>query len=175
MSLPTSLQTARLMLRRPLAADVDAYLAVFGSAAANAANPRGFCADRAAAAQALRQHGEHWDWHGFDVWAVSLRAEPSRVIGFGGIGLRQFDEVERLNLGYGLNAAVWGQGYAKELVAASVEASGALACLGDLWARVHRDNGASRRVLESAGLGLDPSRGGASELWYRLSVRGARA
>ena len=175
MSLPSSLHTARLMLRRPLAMDVDAYLAVFGSAAANATNPRGFCADRAAAAQALQHHVEHWDGHGFDVWAVSLRTQPSRVIGFGGIGLRQFDGVERLNLGYGLNAAAWGQGYAKELVAASVEVARALASLGDVWARVHRDNGASRRVLESAGLMLDASRGDGAELWYRLAVRGARA
>ena len=173
--MPPLLHTARLALRRPLATDVDAYLGVFGSVAANATNPRGFCADRAAAATALQHHDEHWDGHGFDVWAISLRDEPGRVIGFGGIGLREFDAVERLNLGYGLHAAAWGQGYAKELVAACVDAVGALAAFGDLWARVHRDNGASRRVLESAGLVLEPALGDATELWYRLVAGAARA
>jgi RimJ/RimL family protein N-acetyltransferase len=164
-----SFSTARLLFRPPLAADVDAYFSVFGDAVANAANPRGRCADLAAARASLQGHLDRWASHGFDVWAVCLREAPSRVIGFGGIGLRRFGDVDRLNLGYGVHAGASGRGYAQEIARAGVDAARGHAALGDLWARVHRDNAASRRVLEAAGLAETVAQGDPDELWYRLA------
>jgi RimJ/RimL family protein N-acetyltransferase len=163
-----SVQTLRLSLRPPLPSDLDAYFAVFGNAAANATNPRGVCIDRDAAGRALQGHIDRWTSDGFDVWAVSTRERPDRVIGFGGIGLRRFGDADRLNLGYGLHSDAFGRGYARELAQAGVAAARELASHGDLWARVHRDNAASRRVLEHAGLTLEADSGEGDELWYRL-------
>jgi RimJ/RimL family protein N-acetyltransferase len=161
--------TDRLLLRRPNADDLAAYFAVFGNAAANAANPRGRCDDLVEAAAALRGHVDYWETHGFDVWAVSLREAPDQVIGFGGIGVRRYGGVERVNLGYGLHESVFGRGYAKEIARAGVAAARARMSSGALWARVQRDNATSRRVLESVGLALDAAADG-DELWYRLDL-----
>lgn len=162
--------TDRLLLRRPRADDREAYFAVFGNVAANVANPRGRCADLAEAAAALQGHIEFWETHGFDVWAASLREEPTVVVGFGGIGLRRYGGLERVNLGYGLHERVFGRGYAKELALAGVEAARARLGSGALWARVQGENAASRRVLESVGLILDVASGDGKELWYRLDL-----
>jgi RimJ/RimL family protein N-acetyltransferase len=162
-----AITTDRLLLRPPVAADVEAYFAVFGDAQANAANPRGRCADLAAAAVALQGHIDRWASDGFDVWAVCERERPGAVVGFGGVGLWRFGEKPRLNLGYGLHASVFGRGYAKEIARAGVEAARERASFGELWARVHRDNAASRRVLEAAGLVVQPQDVDVDELWYR--------
>lgn len=163
---PSTVHTARLVLRRPVVTDVDAYFDVFGDAKANATNQRGFCHDHAAAVEAIAFHIGNWDKRGFDIWTVCRGDDPSLIIGFGGIGLRFFGQRERLNLGYGMLVSAWGKGYASELSDNSVRAAKA-AGFEELWARVQRENGASRKILENVGLAFKEEGSIPGELWYR--------
>jgi len=153
MTRPSSIATTRLILRAPVLADAAAYLEVFGDFDANAAaNPRGYCRDLAEAQVALEAHIGRWARHGFDIWAVCLKGDPQRVVGFGGVGWRAFGDEQRLNLGYGLHRSLWGQGFAKELADAAVRFAREDLAAPVLWARVQAGNAASRRVLASVGM-----------------------
>jgi len=151
-AIPELLETERLALRRPHQGDGADYIEVFGNSIANANNSRGFCRNLSAALAALTVHQENWQVRGFDVWAICLRESPNRAIGFGGLGLRDFDGEERLNLGYGLSTQFWGKGYAKELALMSVHLARSQSIFATLLARVKVGNAASRKVLDFLGM-----------------------
>lgn len=35
---------------------------------------------------------DHWQTHSFGNWAISLLTNPEKIIGFGGLGIRNYDE-----------------------------------------------------------------------------------
>jgi ribosomal-protein-alanine N-acetyltransferase len=72
-------------------------------------------------------------------------------------------------VGYWIAPGWWGNGYARELVTLAVAIARNDGLSLPLMARVHRDNGASRRVLARAGFVQDITAvgGPASELAYR--------
>jgi RimJ/RimL family protein N-acetyltransferase len=102
------------------------------------------------AAEGLRRYRSHWDDHGYGIWAVEERATGNFV---GRIGLSHHrlwpDEVE---VGWALDPAVWGRGYATEGGAA------ALAHAFDELGRervvsvVHPENAASIDVMTRLGI-----------------------
>ena len=68
-------------------------------------------------------------------------------------------------VGYWIAPGWWGNGYARELVILAVAIAQNERLGLPLIAKVHRDNGASRRVLERAGFVADAAE--SSELTYR--------
>lgn len=57
---------------------------------------------------------DHWQTHSFGNWAISLLTNPEKIIGFGGLGIRNYDDIVINNLGYRLSTEAWGKGLATE-------------------------------------------------------------
>lgn len=140
--------TARLVLDRPVLADAPALLAFMGDADAMRhtrcvpdlrAMRRDLAADRC---QARRV--------GFGPWTVRAR-DDGAVIGFGGLSDDPFDPGWGVEVIYFFAPAVWGRGYAGELVAASLEEATRRHGLTRVRAFAHPENAASLRVLRRAG------------------------
>ena len=165
--------SARLVLRAPVASDVSRFFEIFGDPRTNLYNPAGPTANVNDAAAILERIMAHWRAHGFGTWAVARIEAPDEVIGFGGLAVKRFGDVERPNLGFRFAAPSWGQGFASELAAVSVKV-GRLLRLDEVWGTVRENHVASRRVLEKIGMRPvavipDPS-GAASSVWYQLTL-----
>ncbi len=167
--------TDRLVLRQPAEDDFARYFAINADPATNRFNPHGPQTDRAAAAEAFGRWLRHWREHGYGQWAVATRERPDHVIGFGGIALRAYGDMERVNLGYRFDVAAWGQGYATELAAAALDYGLAELGLPALHALVRPAHAVSIRVLEKTGMRrcgeLDDVPGQAPSLVYVTPYR----
>jgi RimJ/RimL family protein N-acetyltransferase len=146
-------ETARLVLRRWRAEDLDAY-------ARMAADPEvmrfvGGVRSRDGAALDLARMEEHWERHGFGLWAAELRSS-SEVIGFVGLSEPAFipELIGSVEVGWRLERAFWGRGLATEGGRAALDAAFGELELEEVCSIIHPDNAASRRVAEK--LGMDP-------------------
>lgn len=148
------LLTARLSLRRPTRADIDAIYRVHRDPQACAHNPSDMLATHADAEDLYLRWDEHWSRHGLGYWVIRLRDgyQPAAILGFCGLKLMKLSNRDVLNLFYRLDPAAWGDGVATE--AASAVVAWATAHLPDhaVIARVRPDNIASARVAAQAGL-----------------------
>lgn len=144
MPVPRTLETARLRLRAPADADVDPLFAIQGDPETMRFS---WCApSRADTAWHLRSHADAAAAAGIAPWTVEEKAS-GRVIGWGGLR-RDGQEAE---LSYFFARSRWGEGFATELVGASVAHGFEGLRLARLVARVRPGNGASIRVLEKHG------------------------
>ena len=146
------LATERLVLRRPGAEDLSAFLRIYGDPATNVHDPLGPVPDVATAATLLCASMAHWDRHGFGSFVVSTLDAPRWVIGFAGVAWREYSDAKVLNLGYRLEPAAWGKGYATELAAQSLQNAFDRLGLRQVFALVRPANTASIRVLEKIGM-----------------------
>ncbi|MBZ9743401.1 MULTISPECIES: GNAT family N-acetyltransferase [unclassified Mesorhizobium] len=141
-----SRRTARLLLRQPMAADLDFVTRLFArpELVAHRPDPTPDTAQQSAD-RLLRDIG-HWREHGFGRWTIEAGGEP---IGFGGLTVSQ--AFDGLNLSYHLRPESWGQGFATELIREALSLA-----FDDLHATrviglVRTANVASRRALEKNG------------------------
>jgi RimJ/RimL family protein N-acetyltransferase len=104
MSAPDELLTDRLRLRRVVADDLVAALAIMGDPETNRYNPAGTPAPSVTAGQ-LVEWQRQWAADGIGYWAVELLGE---VIGFGGLRTHDLDGEATLNLFYRFAPAHWG-------------------------------------------------------------------
>jgi RimJ/RimL family protein N-acetyltransferase len=164
------LTTARLVLRRPAPEDLSAFLRIYGDPATNTHDPLGPVPDIATAATMLSASMAHWDQHGFGSFVVATRDAPLWVIGCAGVVWRAYTDVDVLNLGYRLEPAAWGKGYATEIATESLRHAFTDMGLPVVFALVRPANAASIRVLEKLGLRragtLDDVPGQAPSLLY---------
>ncbi len=93
---------------------------------------------------------EHQERHGFSLWAVTDR-ESATVMGDCGLILYGHRGPE-IELAYRLAKPYWGKGYATEAARAWVAHGFEELGLERILAEAHRDNTASRRVLEKVGM-----------------------
>ncbi len=141
-------ETQRLVLRRPLATDMQA---VFDRYAADAevtkymAFPRHTSLDDTRAFLA-------WSDAQWEQWGAGPLLLRSRADGrlLGGAGL-VFETRCRAEAGYVLARDAWGQGYATEALTATLDLAVSMS-LVRVSATCHPDNHASIRVLEKCGL-----------------------
>lgn len=147
-----SLQTARLSLRAPVAADASRLFEIYGDPETNRFNPFGPHADLAASEAMLGDWINQWDQDGFSQWAVAETSNPDRLIGFGGISMRLYGDVPRLNLGYRLAPEAWGKGLATELGRAALDFAFTTLGARQVFAVVRPHNVPSIAVLERLGL-----------------------
>ena len=142
------LNTARLLLRPPRPSDAAPFFAFLGDPAAMRfthchASVRE-CRRRLAAFEWQRRQA------GFAPWAVLTR-DDGQLVGWGGLYEDPFDPGWGMELGYSLHPAAWGQGYATELARACLAWGDEELEAPEVWAFVHPDNTASRRVLDRTG------------------------
>lgn len=145
------LKTARLLLRRPTAADVDAIFAVHRDPETCAHNPSD-ALTRLEEAEALYQRwDDQWQQYGYGYWVVRHHGSAQQL-GFCGIKPMELHGAPVLNLFYRFATSAWGRGFAGE--AAGAVATWASRHLPDLplIARVRPANVASQRVALRAGL-----------------------
>lgn len=148
------LVTARLILRRWREADRAPLAAITG----DPLTMRFFGIVRSPAqSDAWMQRTQaHIDRHSFGIWAAELPG--TGLIGFVGLSTIPADlpVTPGVELVWTLGAAWWGQGYAPE--AARAAAADAFARLGvpEILAFTAAVNAPSRRVMDKAGMRLDP-------------------
>jgi ribosomal-protein-alanine N-acetyltransferase len=145
------LLTARLSLRRPTAADIDAIFEIQGDPRACLHNPSDRLTRREEAQGLYQRWNEQWERYGYGYWVVRRRGSDLQL-GFCGIKPMELNGLKTLNLFYRFAPSGWGQGFASE--AASAVAAWAARRVPDLplIARVRPGNVASQRVAIRAGL-----------------------
>jgi RimJ/RimL family protein N-acetyltransferase len=95
----------------------------------------------------------HWADHGFGTMVFEEQATV-RPIGWGGLQYSTIGIGERLTVGYVIAPDAWRRGFASEIAGASVNHAFDVLGVGEVYASVLATNGASRRVLEKAGLAV---------------------
>jgi RimJ/RimL family protein N-acetyltransferase len=144
---PGRIDTARLVLRRPVAGDAEA---IFERYAADAEVTRYLSFPRHVSVEQTRAFLALSDAE-WEKWPAGPFLIESRATGalLGGTGL-SFETPERAATGYVLARDAWGQGYATEALSAMVEAARGLR-VRRLQAFCHPEHRPSWRVLEKCG------------------------
>lgn len=142
-------ETARLVVRRITAADVDALFAVYGDADAMRWVGDGRPLTHATCAQWVEVTQQNYAQRGYGMFAATSRAAPE-VLGFG--GLVHPGGQPDAELKYALRRAAWGMGYATELARGLLAYAGSMLRLPRVIATAAPANAASLRVLAKAGL-----------------------
>jgi RimJ/RimL family protein N-acetyltransferase len=144
---PERLETARLVLRRPVAADAEAIFARYSSdpeVTRFLSWPRHASPDDTRAFLAFAE--SQWDRWPAGPYLVESRVDGSLL---GGTGFT-FETPHRAVTGYVLAKDAWGRGYATEALLAIVDAAPALG-VRRLEALCHPEHRASWRVLDKCG------------------------
>ena len=148
---PTSIETARLLLRRPVAGDAAAIFARYG---ADPAVTR-FLAwpthrSVADAQKFLAFCDAEWDQRGVGPYLIHAR-DGGELLGSAGLAM---ESPRQAVVGYLLARDAWGQGYATEALTAIRDLAFRLGVYR-LHATCHVDNRASGRVMEKCGFRRD--------------------
>ena len=145
------IETRRLWLRWPRAADAEAIVRLAGDKAVAEMTARiPHPIDRPGLDRFLLQSRQANNNEGASlIMAVALLPDPARLVGV--VGLETHEGAEALHLGYWLGRPHWGKGLATEAVSAMVDAYFAYASGKVLVADAMTANLASRRVLEKCG------------------------
>ncbi|WP_103070378.1 GNAT family N-acetyltransferase [Aquimarina sediminis] len=144
----------RLILGRTKSEDVDEFYKIYADPKTNKFNPNGPLTDKHIASQIIQKSIEHWEKHKFGMWTIRTKENPDKIIGFGGLSYRKYEDTLKLNLGYRFNKEYWGNGYATELATYAVHHG--LITLGkkEVFALVRPNHIASIKILEKSGMKL---------------------
>jgi len=144
--------TGRPLLRRPTLADAAAHFSIHSDPAANRYNPSGPMTRRAESDEIVAEWIESWDRLGFGYWCASLREQPDRIIGFGGIMRKMLAGEQRLNLYFRLAPSVWGRGIATEIGREALKLAAGMPSDNRAFALVRPDNAPSIAVIRKLGM-----------------------
>lgn len=149
---PERVETARLVLTRPVADDLDGFAALL-------AEPRvgrwlGGPASRERVTAMLERHIAHWTALGFGLWTARDR-ETNAVVGRGGLSVQIAGGAGGVEAGWTIAADRWGEGLATELGAAAITVAERDLRLTELISLTMPDNAASRRVMEKLGFAYE--------------------
>jgi [ribosomal protein S5]-alanine N-acetyltransferase len=97
---------------------------------------------------------DHWETHGFGMWALRDRA-TGEFVGRGGPQYTDTLGAPAVEVGWAIVPQRWGQGLATELALTSVDVGFGPLALAELVAYTLPDNIASRRVMEKAGFAYE--------------------
>ena len=150
-SIPT-LETDRLILRRPRPSDVEAFMAFYATERAQ------FVGGPMTPQQAWRFFGTelgHWDIHGFGMYAVTLKGSDAPLGIVGHWYPHGWPETE---VGWVLfDPASEGRGIACEAATACIDYAWRVLDWDTVVSYIAPDNAASVRLAERLGATLDPS------------------
>jgi len=142
--------TERLTLRRPQAEDLGFLTMLFARPEIVAHRPVPKPETPSESAARLATELAHWQEHGFGRWMVET---DGAVIGLGGLNWMQ--AYEALNISYHFDPAMWGRGYASELVQETLAFAFTELKAERVMGLVRPGHPASRRVLEKCGFVYD--------------------
>lgn len=146
------IQTNRLYLRPVISSDADDLFKIYGDPATNTFNPAGPYPNIDHAKTVLNSWLDHWQTQGFGNWAISLLADPEKIIGFGGLRIRSYGDLVVNNLGYRFSTEAWGKGLATEFASRAIKFGFEESKLTDISAVVRENHLASQKVLQKTGL-----------------------
>lgn len=160
-------ETARLVLRRPLEQDAAFVLALLADPATTEHNPSDALEDRAGAEALLRRWSSHWD-AGLGYWIVERAA--GGAIGVCGVRAVELAGLPAWNLLYRFAPDVRGHGFAREAATEAVRTARAVDPARLVVARIRPANVASARVAAAIGLRRRPDldligEDGPDEVW----------
>jgi RimJ/RimL family protein N-acetyltransferase len=141
------LETARLTMRGFTAADFEQY-------AAATADPEvqrfiGGPMEREESWRSLAMNIGHWQLRGYGQWALERRADGRTI---GRAGLWNPEGWFGVEVGWRLDRDTWGQGYATEAAAATLDWAWASLDVDRILSVIDPHNGASMRVAERLGM-----------------------
>ncbi len=136
---------------RPLqASDLDALAEIWSDPEVTRFLPsRGTPISREKTEQSLKSFRKHWQQRGYGIWAI-IENCSSQMIGY--CGLRYLDELDEVEILYGLAKAYWQQGITTKAAKAAISYGFDVANLDEIIGLALAENLASRRVMEKAGL-----------------------
>ena len=167
-------RTARLLLRPPEDADLDALACMHADPVVM--ETLGGVRSEAATATLLEVSREHWRQHGYGYW-VAVDRESGRFAGRGGLRRVEIDGRDEVEIGYAFASDFWGRGLATELARESARVAFDELRLEALVCFTLPDNRASRNVMEKVGFGYerDFEWAGLPHVLYRLPAARWRA
>ena len=142
------LETERLQLRGLRIADLDAYARMYADPEVMRFLEQGAPLDRGAAFRSMALHLGHWQLRGFGQWALEERATGHFV---GRAGLWQPEGWPGLEVGWVLDRAAWGHGYATEAGQAAVAYAFEVLHAEEIISLIRPENSGSIRVAERLG------------------------
>jgi len=146
------LETERLCLRPVVADDLDPIAALYGDPEVMRFIGLQGALDREQARERLDFMIDHWQRHGFGMWAVLRKPDGAFL---GRCGLRYLDDTSEIELGYTLGRAHWGLGYATEASRVVVRHAFAVLGIERLVAIADPANTASVRVMQKIGMSYE--------------------
>ena len=144
---PDTFELARLRLRRPKLSDADALFAIGSDPEVARYADWPLDIEIGPTLERLRARPALWDSGAEYYWVITL---PSDDRAIGAISTRI--AAPAADVGYLLDRAHWGNGYATEAARAIVEWAFSLPPIRRVWATCDTENAASARVLERVGL-----------------------
>ena len=134
---------------------------------------RGLPISKAKVEKSLASFVHHWETRKYGIWAI-VENVSSSMIGY--CGLRYLDELDKVEVVYGLAKAYWGKGIATEAAKASISYGLEVVNLNKIIAMVLPENKASQRVIKKAGLNYEKQLHifGLDALYYSLSRSAAQ-
>lgn len=142
------IETPRAHLRLFEAGDAEAAFAWFSDSEVMRFIPRGPDTTLEDTQRRIAGYMEHQSVHGFSKRLIVHRETGKEI---GDCGLHHLPDGKRIELGFRLARAFWGQGYALEVGQAWLEWFDAHLSGSPLFADVHADHARSQRVLEKLG------------------------
>lgn len=147
---PAVLQIDGFIMRSLQLSDLNALTAIWLDPDVTRFLPsRGAPIPRDKTEKSLKSFLEHWQARGYGIWAI-VDENSSQMIGY--CGLRYLDELNEVELLYGLAKAFWGKGIATQAAQAAISYGFNVANLNRIIAIAFPENQASQRVMEKAGL-----------------------
>ena len=171
----TILETRRLLLRPFAPGDAPTHATLYADPAVTRFLPGGPFSPAVAAqrsARALAHFADHWERHGWGVWAVVDRT--SGLVA-GQCGLNHLPDGSDVEVLYAFAASHWGRGYATEAARAALDHGFGPVGLERIVAVTSPDHVASRRVMERLGMVCEGEREafGMRMVCYALARSGA--
>jgi ribosomal-protein-alanine N-acetyltransferase len=155
MTLPETLETPRLRLRRWRDEDLPAFAALNADPIVMEFFPRPL--DRAESDAAVVRVRDHFARHGFGLWAVEAPG-VSDFIGFVGLAVPRFEShfTPCVEIGWRLAREHWGRGYATEAARAALAFGFRDLALEEIVSFTVPANLRSRAVMERIGMTRSP-------------------
>jgi len=129
--------------------DLDVLAAIWSDPEVTKFLPsRGVAIPREKVEKALASFVEHWQERGYGIWKI-VEDETDKMVGY--YGLRYLEELNEVELLYGLAKEYWGKGIATKAAKASVLFGFNEANLDRIIALALPENEASKKVIEKTG------------------------